>query len=85
MRMAIGMGAMLALLLPGEPAAAFFQRDRDAPWCLAYSGRSGILECAYATFEQCLETTRGAGGSCQPNFNTRYTDRGGRKRKRRDR
>jgi hypothetical protein len=68
MRNAVGVGALLALLLPASSAAA-----ADAPWCLAHVDRSGVIECAYATFQECLESSRGVGGFCQPNYNTRYT------------
>jgi hypothetical protein len=70
MRMAFGVGAMLALLLAAAPASSslFFDPDRvTAPWCLAHSDKSGWVECAYYTYEQCMETRLGVGGFCQPN------------------
>jgi hypothetical protein len=70
MRMAFGIGAILALLLAAAPASSsvLFDRDRvTAPWCLAHSDMSGWLECAFFTYGQCMETRLGVGGSCQPN------------------
>jgi hypothetical protein len=70
MRLAVGIGAVLALLmLPGVPAQAFwFNPDRvTAPWCLAHSDQTGWIECAYYSYPQCMEALWGAGGFCQPN------------------
>ena len=74
MRWALGLGALMVLALASAPASAFFKRNLDAPWCLAYSGTDGIVECSFYTFEQCMETLWGVGGSCQPNYNTRYVE-----------
>ena len=82
MRWALGLGALVALVLTSAPASAFFKRDLNAPWCLAYSGTDGIVECSFYTFEQCMETLWGVGGSCQPNYNMRYS-KPDQKRKRR--
>jgi hypothetical protein len=30
-------------------------------------GRDGGWDCGYYTFEQCMATARGLGGSCAPN------------------
>jgi Protein of unknown function (DUF3551) len=35
------------------------------PWCARYSSTGG--ECAFNTFEQCLEDVSGIGGFCQAN------------------
>jgi len=85
MRLALGVGAMLALALMTAPASAFFDRDLNAPWCLAYSGTDGIVDCGFYSFEQCMETRSGVGGSCQPNFNTRYWEKPRRWKRRRKR
>jgi len=59
-------GAALAAALLGDvqpsAARAWF------PWCAQYADRSGITECSFATFEQCLATVRGIGGSCVQNW-----------------
>jgi len=34
-------------------------------WCVA-NGADGGEHCGFETFEQCLATARGAGGSCSP-------------------
>jgi hypothetical protein len=70
----MGLGALLALALTTAPASAFFKRDLNAPWCLAYSDMSGIVDCGFYTYEECLETMWGVGGSCTPNYNTRYAE-----------
>jgi hypothetical protein len=40
---------------------------RPAPWCANLGGRDGGWDCGYYTFEQCMATARGLGGSCAPN------------------
>ncbi len=37
------------------------------PWCATYADRSGITECSFTTFQQCLATVSGIGGSCGAN------------------
>lgn len=60
--------ALAALLLAASalaprPAAAAF----NYPWCALYAQSGGVRSCAFATFEQCLDTVRGIGGYCAPN------------------
>lgn len=47
-----------------------FDHDRrfdGATWCgSALSGEEGTRECAFFSFQQCLETIRGLGGFCYP-------------------
>jgi Protein of unknown function (DUF3551) len=38
-----------------------------APWCAYMGGFSGSFDCSYYTFEQCMATARGLGGSCAQN------------------
>jgi hypothetical protein len=38
-----------------------------APWCANMGGRDGGWDCGYYTFDQCMATARGLGGSCAPN------------------
>jgi hypothetical protein len=85
MRTLIGLGALLAILLPAAPASAFSffsSHDLNAPWCLAHSDLSGNVECSYYSYRQCMETRLGVGGSCQPNPAARQAER---PRKKRDR
>jgi len=65
----LGTGAALALLLATPAAQAFwFDPARvTGAWCLAHSSQDGLLECSFATFQQCQETRLGVGGSCEPN------------------
>jgi hypothetical protein len=39
------------------------------PWCANYSGRGmgGAQNCGFVSFNQCLATVRGVGGTCGPN------------------
>jgi hypothetical protein len=45
-----------------------------APWCAFYG--ASTYNCGFYSYEQCLETVRGAGGTCRQNFFEGYgTDR----------
>lgn len=48
----------------GTTAAA-----QNYPWCALYSGSSmgGGRNCGFTTFEQCMATVSGIGGSCSQN------------------
>jgi hypothetical protein len=41
--------------------------SQSAPWCAFQGGRGGDYDCSYYTFEQCMATARGLGGSCAQN------------------
>jgi len=56
-------GAFAAFVWIEKPAEA-----RDYPWCAYYNFQhGGATNCGWVTFEQCLATVRGIGGSCGPN------------------
>jgi hypothetical protein len=60
------LGVFATLVCIAKPAAA-----QDYPWCAYYDigggGGGGATNCGWATFEQCLATVSGIGGSCGPN------------------
>ena len=69
--------ALLSLCAIGHrPAAAEIHR----PWCVGYVATIS-LSCTFVSFEQCMETARGGGGSCMQNpwylavWRTRADDR----------
>jgi hypothetical protein len=40
----------------------------DGPWCADYDAQEGgFTNCGFQTYQQCLATVTGAGGSCGPN------------------
>jgi Protein of unknown function (DUF3551) len=49
-----------------------------APWCLFYD--QSTYNCGFHSYQQCLESMRGAGGYCRPN----PFEGGGQYRRRRD-
>ncbi len=59
-------GVFAAIVCIEKPAEA-----QDYPWCAYYNfgggGGGGATNCGWATFEQCLATVSGIGGSCGPN------------------
>jgi hypothetical protein len=61
---------LAALALATSPAAA-----QGAPWCLYENDSRGAVRCSFYTFEQCLATRSGLGGSCGANP---YPSRGAR-------
>ena len=41
---------------------------QNYPWCAYYGGKEGGgTNCGFTTFQQCLDTVSGIGGSCQLN------------------
>ena len=58
---------LTALALTASPAAA---QGGGRPWCFYESGNrggSGAVTCTFYSFEQCMATASGIGGSCAPN------------------
>ena len=55
-------GIALLFLVGGGGSSA----HADGPRCAFY--HASTYNCGFYSFEQCYETVRGAGGSCQPNF-----------------
>jgi hypothetical protein len=49
------------------PATA--QAAIEYPWCAQYSGdETGGRNCSFVSYEQCMETARGAGAACEVNL-----------------
>ncbi len=59
---AIALGAMTSLT---KPAAAI-----EYPWCVSYGDidGGGGRNCGFVSYEQCMMTARGSGGSCEQNL-----------------
>lgn len=58
--------AAMIVFAPARPAAAI-----EYPWCAQYSGGEdggGGRNCGFVSFEQCMQTVRGMGGSCERNL-----------------
>jgi hypothetical protein len=54
--------AILAVAVVSARAAVIY------PWCTSGAGMDfGAVNCGFTTFEQCLQTARGNGQTCQPN------------------
>ena len=50
--------------LLGGTSAGFAQSAYDYPWCALYTKTSGATSCYFTSFEQCIATMRGIGGTC---------------------
>ena len=55
-----------------------------APWCADYGGRAGGTNCGFHSFQQCLATVSGIGGSCRRNAFEAYGSRRARRGYRRN-
>jgi Protein of unknown function (DUF3551) len=47
----------------GSPGS-FAQSAYDYPWCAVYTKTSGAVSCYYTSFQQCMATMSGIGGTC---------------------
>jgi Protein of unknown function (DUF3551) len=57
------MAIAVAAILTGSRAEA-----QNYPWCAYYGGAmSGSTNCGFVSFDQCMNTVRGIGGSCELN------------------
>ena len=54
-------GAFAAIICIEKPAEA-----QSYPWCADGNYKGGATNCGFVTFQQCLDTVRGSGGSCGP-------------------
>jgi hypothetical protein len=61
-------GIALLFLVGGTGSSA----HADGPWCAWYD--ASTYNCGFYSFEQCMETVRGAGGWCRPNFFQNFGD-----------
>jgi hypothetical protein len=70
MRLLIVCGAVALALIAESGAQA---QAREYPWCAFYGGIGGsgigssTYNCGFVSFQQCLATISGVGGSCRPN------------------
>ncbi len=53
---------LVALVAGNRTAAA-----QNYPWCAYYGGDFGGENCGFSTYEQCMVTIAGIGGSCERN------------------
>ncbi len=57
------LGIFAAALCIPRPAAA-----QSYPWCAYYNfGMDGATNCGFSTYQQCMATVSGVGGSCGAN------------------
>jgi hypothetical protein len=43
---------------------SFAQSAYDYPWCAIYTKSSGTVSCYFTSFQQCMATMSGIGGTC---------------------
>ena len=54
------------VMLVGDPRPSAARPWR--PWCALYATNNIGSECLFSTYQQCLETVRGIGGTCVQNW-----------------
>jgi uncharacterized protein DUF3551 len=62
LRVLIGLAVLTAALVAGVESSS----AQNRPWCLR-SGFSGPGWCGFDSFQQCMATAQGQGGSCIEN------------------
>lgn len=55
---------VLAAAALARPAPSHAQSAYSYPWCALYAARSGAQSCYFSTYEQCMVSLEGIGGSC---------------------
>lgn len=57
--------ALFIVLLGAAGLSAAPAKADPYPWCAVFSGDlGGVRSCSFTTFQQCLATVSGVGGSC---------------------
>src|ERR1700675_4281473 len=64
------LGVVVAASAMGGRAEA-----QNYPWCAYWHGTGGSRNCGFISYEQCMQTDRGAGADCRAN--TQYNPREG--------
>jgi hypothetical protein len=72
LQVALALGVLGAGAGIDARTAAMADWRQLAPWCAFLGGRDGGYDCSYYTFEQCMATARGLGGSCAQNPRALY-------------
>ena len=79
--MEVAVRILLLLLAAYVTAVALGTRAeaQNYPWCAIYGDGAGGggTNCGFVSFQQCMETARGGGGSCMQNpWYLQYGERG---------
>ena len=63
-KLALSTAFCAALAVAAVPTAT--RAAIEYPWCAQYSGdETGGRNCGFVSYEQCMQTARGAGASCE--------------------
>ena len=58
----LALGAVIGIAALAGPAEA-----QNYPWCAVLNTGDASYNCGFVSFEQCLATVRGIGGTCMVN------------------
>ena len=64
MRLKLGALVLGCIALLGGSNVGVAQSAYDYPWCAVYTKTSGAMSCYYTSYQQCMATMRGIGGTC---------------------
>ena len=64
MRKILASLALVGVTVLGGTGASFAQSAYDYPWCALRDGKAGGQSCYYTSYEQCMATLSGIGGTC---------------------
>jgi len=58
--------SILLSVAVGAATIATSAQAQNYPWCANFADGAGV-NCGFSTYEQCMVTSRGSGGSCTQN------------------
>ena len=62
--LAISLPAFIGLAVLAQTQSGAAQSAYDYPWCAIYGDKSGSQACYYTSYQQCMATLSGIGGTC---------------------
>ena len=62
--LAISLLAFIGLAVLAQTQSGAAQSAYDYPWCAIYGDTSGSQACYYTSYQQCMATLSGIGGTC---------------------
>ncbi len=57
-------GSLIVVGVLGVAAPGHAQSAYDYPWCSVRGGFNGAQSCYFSTYQQCMATISGIGGTC---------------------
>ncbi len=61
------LGTVAAIISAAIICVTMPAKAQEYPWCAYYNVWQGATNCGFATYQQCMATISGVGGSCGAN------------------